>query len=149
MFGNANRFKTKNEAMNRRILTWTCMHCTEQHKHTKPKYCRVCERSAFYYFASQAEARRFAALNMLQNVNEIKELRVQHRFPIRVKNKSTGKPEEIFKYISDFTYRNKEGKFIVEDVKGSLNEKSFDNVFKLKRKLVEAIYGIKITIVKG
>jgi hypothetical protein len=46
----------------------------------------------------------------------------------------------ICTYIADFTY-TRDGKYIVEDFKGVLTD-----VFKLKRKLMKAIFNIDILI---
>jgi hypothetical protein len=52
---------------------------------------------------------------------------------------------DIFKYIADFSYRDNISRLIVEDVK----PKGFQTeVFKLKRKAVEAQYQIKISIIE-
>jgi len=42
-------------------------------------------------------------------------------------------------YVADFRYKNKEGKEVVEDVKGFKTA-----IYRLKKKLVKAYYGISI-----
>lgn len=49
-----------------------------------------------------------------------------------------GKEREV-KYIADFTYRDSEGNFIVEDAKGFRTD-----VYKIKKKLMLWRYGIEI-----
>lgn len=49
-----------------------------------------------------------------------------------------GKEREV-KYIADFTYRDSEGNFIVEDAKGFRTD-----VYKIKKKLMLWRFGIEI-----
>ena len=69
----------------------------------------------------------------------ITDLKMQTAYPIKVNGM------HICKYIADFEYKNLAGEIIVEDTKGS--EASTDPLFKLKRKLVGAIYGIDVKTV--
>ena len=50
--------------------------------------------------------------------------------------------QKICKYVADFTYYNKSGVFIVEDVKSSFSKKM--PVYRIKKKLLKACYGIDI-----
>jgi len=70
----------------------------------------------------------------------ITDLELQKSYPVVIKGK------KIFTYRSDFNY-NRNGEAVAEDCKGSMNSKYHDPVFKLKKKLIEAIYGIDILIV--
>lgn len=105
----------------------------------KPKYCSKCEQGLFYYFASLGEANRFAELALMQDHGNISKLLVQVPFPIKVRGR------KIFEYRADFMYTLDDGKEIIEDFKGAKAGHETD-VFKLKKALVEAAYGVNITI---
>lgn len=86
-----------------------------------------------FIFDSKAEARRYSELKLLEKVGEIKDLQLQALFPVFVNGKL------ICHYLADFTYHDK-GVYVVEDVKGVKTP-----VYRLKKKLVEALYNITIT----
>ena len=89
-------------------------------------------------FASKAEARRYRELRLLERGGAIADLILQPRYPVRVNG------VRICTYLADFTYRDCEtGLYVTEDVKGVRTP-----VYKLKRKLVEALYGLAITEVE-
>lgn len=88
-------------------------------------------------FASKAEARRYSELQILKAAGEISELTLQPRYRIEVQGR------KICDYVADFGYFNALGRYIVEDVKGVLTP-----VYKLKKKLVKACWGIDIEEVK-
>ena len=84
--------------------------------------------------ASSAEARRLAELRLWERAGRISNLELQPRFFLDVNCRRCGE------YVADFQYLdNVKGHLVVEDVKGVRTA-----VFKLKRALVEAIYGIRI-----
>jgi hypothetical protein len=83
-------------------------------------------------FASKAEARRYQELKMLVKAGVIGDLRLQPRYPFVVNRVKIGA------YVGDFLYE-RDGVEIVEDVKGVLTP-----VYRLKKKLMKAIYGIEI-----
>jgi hypothetical protein len=84
-------------------------------------------------FASQKEAARYVVLKHLQSVGEISGLELQPKYWLLVGKVPVGA------YVADFRYV-KDGAIIVEDVKGMRTP-----VYRLKKKMVEAQYGIKIT----
>ena len=90
-----------------------------------------------FRFASQAEARRYGELLLLGRAGELRNLELQPRFPI------TSGGAVVAVYVADFRYE--EQRFgrtwhdVVEDVKGVQTP-----VYKLKKRLVEAQYGIQI-----
>jgi Protein of unknown function (DUF1064) len=91
-------------------------------------------------FASKLEAKRYAELRLLERAGEITNLELQPKFPLIVEGVDCGK------YIGDFQYfsrptNTKRGEHVCEDVKGFKTP-----VYKLKRKLVAALY--KVTIVE-
>lgn len=91
-------------------------------------------------FASKAEARRWVELQQLQAAGEIRKLRRQVRFELPVNDVL------VCRYVADFVYQRKAGAGwdeVVEDVKGVETPE-----FKLKAKLMQAIYRIGIQIVR-
>jgi Protein of unknown function (DUF1064) len=95
-------------------------------------------------FASKAEARRYEELVLLARAGAIRELERQPAFPIRVTGRDH-KVRIVCVYVADFMYRDgTAGILTVEDVKGVRTP-----VYKLKKKLVEAQYGIEITEIGG
>ena len=93
-------------------------------------------------FASQKEARRYSELKLLQAAGEIRELELQPAFPIYAANRFSQQPLELIcTYKADFRYRSgPRGLLVIEDVKGMKTP-----VYRLKKKFVEAQYGIQIT----
>lgn len=86
-------------------------------------------------FASKAEARRYSELKLLENAGAIKNLCLQPPYPCVVNGKL------ICKYVADFIYWDTEKDCqVTEDVKGMPTP-----VYRLKKKLVEALHGITIT----
>lgn len=84
-------------------------------------------------FASKKEARRYGELKLLLKGSQIESMDLQPRYECIVKG------VKICDYVADFRYLQGENT-IVEDVKGMKTP-----VYKLKKKLVEALYGITIT----
>ncbi len=85
-------------------------------------------------FASIKEANRYGELKLMQDYGEIAHLELQPKFPLEVCG------TVVANYIADFRYVDCRGKnTIIEDVKGVRTP-----VYKLKKKLVEAIYDIRI-----
>jgi hypothetical protein len=98
------------------------------------KYHSVKTEIDGYVFASKAEAHRYSELKLLEMEGSISCLELQPKFPIIVNGK------KIATYIADFRYLHCGTKQIIEDVKGVRTP-----VYRLKKKLVEAIFGITIT----
>ncbi len=96
-------------------------------------------------FASKAEAERYCQLRELVKAGEIDQLELQPKYEVKVNG------QKICNYIADFRYFSKApgpqgqaGHVVVEDVKGTLTP-----VYKLKKKLVQALYpGVEITEIK-
>ena len=89
-------------------------------------------------FDSKAEFARWQELKILERAGQITDLKRQMRFPLAIG------PMLICTYVSDFTYRDaKTGESIVEDTKGFITD-----VFRIKRKLMLALWGIDVKIVK-
>jgi hypothetical protein len=86
-------------------------------------------------FDSKKEAKRYLELKALQAAKKIRDLELQPEFPILVAQKL------ICTYRADFRYLRMPGDVrVIEDTKGFRTE-----TYRLKRKLVEAVYGITIT----
>ena len=85
-------------------------------------------------FASKKEARRYRELKILEKCGDIAHLETQPRFVIMI-----GK-DKICTYVADFRYFNSKTQVtVIEDVKGIQTP-----VYKLKKKLVKALYDINI-----
>ena len=88
-------------------------------------------------FDSKREAARYMELMLMQRAGEIKRLELQPKYDCIVNG------NKICTYRADFRYSTNENS-IVEDVKGMKTP-----VYKLKKKLVEALYpGVIIQEVK-
>ena len=106
-------------------------------------------------FDSKKEARRYQELLLLQKAGEIYMLerqKVYELLPAQREPDAVGKRGGVIKgklleraveYVADFVYTDKNGKTVVEDVKG-FREGGAYAVFVLKRKLMLYRYGIKI-----
>jgi len=97
-----------------------------------------------YGFDSKKEKRRFDELKILQRVGEISDLKTQVPFELipTQKDKDGKTLERPVKYIADFTYADKNGKFVVEDVKSPVTR---TKDYVIKRKLMLFIHQIRIT----
>ena len=87
-------------------------------------------------FASKKEARRYGELRIMQMAKLISGLELQPRYPLTVNG------YKICTYLGDFSYYDKGGKFILEDVK---SEATKTRVYKIKKNLLLALTGIEIT----
>lgn len=95
-------------------------------------------------FPSKAEANRYIFLKSMQKNGEIFGLKRQVHFPFVIGEKLVrSKGGRSLKYIADFSYSDKLGNMIFEDVKGMQTQLS-----KLKIAITEAIYGIEVRLVK-
>jgi hypothetical protein len=90
-------------------------------------------------FASQAEARRYGHLRMLERAGTIVDLELQPRFPLLIN------AIKVATYVADFRYRFAGVALpVVEDVKGVQTA-----IYKLKKKMLLAQHGIIITEVRA
>lgn len=90
-------------------------------------------------FHSKREAHRWCDLQTLERAGKISELQRQVRLPLVVVD-PFGNHITVGNYVADFRYLDNEaGKFVLEDSKGAVTE-----VYKLKKKIVEAQYGVEI-----
>lgn len=86
-------------------------------------------------FDSVKEYHRWGCLRLLERAGKIKNLRRQVRYELIPKQDG----ERACWYIADFVYEQ-DGRLIVEDCKGCKTD-----VYKVKRKLLLWVHGIKIT----
>jgi hypothetical protein len=109
----------------------------------KNKYNAAGERIDGMWFASAAEGKRYLQLKSMMERNMIDNLRCQVKLPCVVNNRL------ICTYIADFAYvviddRGVGIRSIWEDVKGMVTD-----VYKIKKKLVQAVHGIEILEIPG
>jgi hypothetical protein len=94
-------------------------------------------------FASKAEARRYQELKMLEKAGRIRNLKLQPKYPLVFYPGSSRRVVNVGSYIADFWYLEVDGgveRPVLEDVKGVKTP-----IYRLKKKMVEAIYDLKIT----
>ena len=120
-------------------------------------------------FDSQAEARRYGQLLLLQQAGEISDLKIQKAYELipsyyeyvptgKIYSRGARKGQQEYKrvtversvvYIADFEYKTKDGRTVVEDVKGYRDPNSATYAkFVLKRKMMLYRYGIRVKEVK-
>ena len=107
------------------------------------KYRNVITEVDGIKFDSRKEAARYSELKLLEKAGEISILELQPAFSVEVSGK------KICTYKADFSYFDiansvKRGytERVVEDVKSPATRKN--PTYRLKKNLVEAIYGIEI-----
>lgn len=95
-----------------------------------------------FRFASQAEARRYRELLLLGQAGRLRNLELQPRFSLKVDGVT------VATYVADFRYEERRldrvalrylWDDVVEDVKGMKTP-----MYRLKKKFVEAQYGVQI-----
>ena len=108
-------------------------------------------------FDSKKECERYKVLKNLEEKGEIKDLELQKKFVLipkqemeyeettktgKIKTKTMTIEREV-SYVADFYYKDKNGKEVVEDVKGCKFGAAY-NIFVIKRKLMLYIHNIQI-----
>lgn len=92
-------------------------------------------------FASGREAGRYQQLKALEGAGFIARLELQPRFPLYAHGPDVHMSRtQIGAYVADFRYLDELGRTVIEDAKGFRTE-----LYKWKKKHVEAQYGIVIT----
>lgn len=84
-------------------------------------------------FRSKKEAKRYVELKLLEKNDKIKNLQLQVKYAFKIEG------IKICSYVADFTYYTDNNLFVVEDTKGF---KTY--IYKIKKKLMLALYGIEI-----
>lgn len=90
-------------------------------------------------FASKKEMIRYAELKLLEKAKEIHNLEVQPKFHVSIKDKL------FCTYTADFTYLDKNGMTVIEELKSTGTAK--DAAYRLRKKAAELYYGIKINVI--
>ena len=113
---------------------------TFTYEQRKSKYgANKCEYEGIK-FDSQRECERYKELKLLERVGKIDNLCLQVPIELQPAYEIDGEKRQSIKYIADFVYYDNETKTkVVEDVKGMRTQ-----VYKLKKKMFEYKYGIKI-----
>ena len=93
-------------------------------------------------FSSKKEAARYLDLKAMERCGDILNLRRQTSFLLIPKQESDYRKEREIRYIADFTY-DKNGKFVVEDVKGQKFGQAYA-LFVIKRKLMLWEHGVSV-----
>ena len=86
-------------------------------------------------FDSKKEAERYIELKLLEKTGEISDLELQPKFHLLPTTKWNGKTLRKISYTADFKYKDKNGKTIVEDVKGYKTDK-----YRLKMHMLIVFY---------
>jgi hypothetical protein len=102
-------------------------------KQKRSKYGNTITHINGFRFDSKKESLRYLVLADMARHGEITKLALQPRFPVEIAGK------KICTYVADFQYL-RDGELVVEDVKGMKTQ-----VYKLKKKMVEALYDFQIT----
>lgn len=94
-------------------------------------------------FDSRKEARRYDELRLLERAHQISDLQRQVKFVlIPAQRDPKGKLiERQCYYVADFTYKDSNGRLVVEDTK---SEATRTPVYVLKRKLMLWVHGIRV-----
>ena len=102
-----------------------------------------------YRFASKAEHRRYQELRLLERAGEIEDLQVHPFWFLLVPVLGTPRSRVVVgRYTADFKYtRLPAEEEVVEDVKGGAATRT--EAYRLRKKMIEATYGIKIVEVEA
>lgn len=104
---------------------------------------RVTASGAVLRFDSKKEARRYDHLTIRQKAGEIHDLRLQVDFTLQeAYTDPEGRRVRAIRYRADFTYRERDGRLVVEDVK---SKPTRTREYLIKRKLMKERRGIDIT----
>ena len=104
---------------------------------------RVTASGAVLRFDSQKEARRYDHLILRQQAGEIRDLRLQVDFTLQeAYTDQEGRRIRAIRYRADFTYKERDGRLVVEDVK---SRPTRTREYLIKRKLMKDRHGIEIT----
>lgn len=89
-----------------------------------------------YRFDSTSEGNRYVELRLLERAGDIRQLEIHPRFPLVIHEQDCGV------YIADFCYLTAAGERVIEDVKSPATRKL--PVYRLKKRMVWAVYGLEI-----
>ena len=127
--------KLPSKSKYRNIVTYRCINCGSVAESLRHE-CVSCNSTNIHRFDSKKEAEHYDKCRIMQNIGQIKDLRIQVPYVFKHNN------VRICTYFADFVYIDVETeKLHVVDVKGIETQ-----VFKLKKKLMKAFYNIDIEI---
>lgn len=135
------------------IRVYVCERCGTWARGLKPAQCIKCGNMSFIHFGSQAEAKRWAELLLLEGRGVISQLERQKRFSLNVfaekEWREIGKicvsPIKVGEYVSDFHYyHEKDGRWKTEDVKGG----AITDLAAWKLRHFAAQYGYEVDLIK-
>jgi hypothetical protein len=110
----------------------------------RSKYGAVRTELDGFTFDSKKEANRYAELRLLEKAGEIYGLERQVPFALLVTHHRGAEVHQVGVYNADFRYREgPRGVLVVEDVKSPATR--LTAVYRLKKKMVEKIYGFRIS----
>lgn len=92
-------------------------------------------------FDSKAEAKRYVQLKAMEKAGQVVDLRIQVPFELIPAQDKAGRKERAVVYVADFTYRDSDGAFVVEDTKSAPTK---TREYVIKRKLMLQVYGIAV-----
>ena len=122
---------------------WRLSYAVNEPKYRNTPTERVTASGAVLRFDSQKEARRYDHLTLRQQAGEIHDLRLQVDFTLQeAYTDQEGRRVRAIRYRADFTYRERDGRMVVEDVK---SKPTRTREYLIKRKLMKERRGIDIT----
>ncbi len=97
-------------------------------------------------FDSKAEAARYAQLKLLERAGEITELVLQPKFELAPSIKYSGstRATPALRYFGDFSYLDRSGRYVCEDVKGG----PITEGFRIKKHLMMSVHGIEVVEIR-
>jgi Protein of unknown function (DUF1064) len=113
-------------------------HSLHQPHHKTGAQCPRCA-GPVRVFDSQAEFTRARELKLLEAAGEVSELAYQVKYPLTVNE------QHLCFYIADFTYTDKDGTFVVEDVKNKAMAVTELALHKMRH--FELEYGFEVSVV--
>ena len=75
----------------------------------------------------------------MQHHGDTRQVQCQPSFDLVVDDAAKGRDVKVGRYVADFRYTMPNGVMVVEDVKGVRTP-----IYRLKKKMVEALYGITV-----
>ena len=115
----------------------------KENKYHNTPTTRVAPSGVVLHFDSQKEARRYDFLIERVRRGEIGDLRLQVDFTLQeAYTDAEGRRVRAIRYKADFTYRERDGRMVVEDVK---SKPTRTREYLIKRKLMKERRGIDIT----
>lgn len=94
-------------------------------------------------FPSKAEAKRYEELSRLQAIGEITELTTHPAWTFEIDGQSLKWESRAIRYTADFSYKDKAGRLVVEDVKGVMTRD-----VHIRLALMRACHGIDVRLVR-